>query len=113
MFVPLQLKARMLHVADFSLPFVLLQDNREARAQAAALLPGGSLEPVVAAVERCLHFYITAGQSRLAVRACPACRPFLCCLAAGSHAFLPSCRPPHHLSAFTPLASRALCLQAP
>lgn len=40
---------------------LLLQDNAEARAQAAALLPGGSLEPVVAAVERCLHFYITAG----------------------------------------------------
>ncbi len=38
-----------------------MQDSGAARAQAAALLPGGSLEPVIDAVERCLHFYITAG----------------------------------------------------
>lgn len=39
----------------------LVQDCGEARAQAAALLPGGSLVPVIDAVERCLHFYVTAG----------------------------------------------------
>lgn len=45
------------HPAHFCLP----QDSAAARQQAAALLPGRSLEPVVAAVERCLHFYVTAG----------------------------------------------------
>ena len=42
----------------------VMQDCGEARAQAAALLPGGSLGPVVDAVERCLHFYVTAGALR-------------------------------------------------
>jgi len=95
----------MLHVADFSSPCVSLQDNCEARAQAAALLPGGSLEPVVAAVERCLHFYITAGQSRLVV--CLPCLPSLVLLPCGRQPCLP------HPNSGIPFASRSLCLQAP
>jgi hypothetical protein len=40
----------------------LVEGDQAARAEAAALLPGGAgLAPVVAAVERCLAFYVSAG----------------------------------------------------
>ncbi len=39
----------------------LVEGDAAARAEAAALLPDGSLAPVVAAVARCLQFYLTAG----------------------------------------------------
>lgn len=39
----------------------LVEGCPAARAQAAALLPTASLEPVVAAVQRCLLFYVSAG----------------------------------------------------
>ena len=39
----------------------LVEGCPAARREAAALLPGASLAPVVAAVERCLHFYVSTG----------------------------------------------------
>ena len=38
----------------------LIEGHAEAHAEAVALLPGNSIEPVVAAVARCLQFYISA-----------------------------------------------------
>jgi len=38
----------------------LVEGDPKLRQRAAALLPGGSLQPVVSAVERCLEFYIRA-----------------------------------------------------
>ena len=39
----------------------LVEGDQQAQAEAAKLLPGGTMAPVVAAVRRCLHFYVTAG----------------------------------------------------
>ena len=39
----------------------LLRGSPQLQAVAAALLPGGTLDGVVAAIQRCLAFYVTAG----------------------------------------------------
>lgn len=39
----------------------LIDGDAGAQSEAAALLPGGTLDPVIAAVARCLQFYINAG----------------------------------------------------
>lgn len=39
----------------------LVEGDQTAQVEAAALLPGGTLKSVVAAVQRCLQFYVTAG----------------------------------------------------
>ena len=39
----------------------LVADEPALRAAAAGVLPGRSLEPVAAAVERCLQFYLAVG----------------------------------------------------
>lgn len=39
----------------------LIEGDAAAQAEAAGLLPGGSVKPVVAAVARCLQFYVQAG----------------------------------------------------
>lgn len=38
----------------------LIEEDSSLRQQAASLLPGGTLEPIVAAVEKCLEFYVRA-----------------------------------------------------
>jgi hypothetical protein len=39
----------------------LVEGQLSLRLAAAKLLPGGTLEAVTGAIERCLHFYINAG----------------------------------------------------
>lgn len=39
----------------------LVAEDAALRREAAAALPGGSLAPVAAAVEQCLHFYLAVG----------------------------------------------------
>lgn len=58
----------------------LVQDSAAARAQAAALLPGGGLACMCDAVGRCLAFYVTAGAAGAAggaVARRPTCEPRL------------------------------------
>lgn len=38
-----------------------IQDCPDARARAASLLPGQSLDPLVSAIQQCLAFYVSAG----------------------------------------------------
>ena len=38
-----------------------IQDCPSARALAASLMPGGTRDPLVAAIQQCLAFYISAG----------------------------------------------------
>ena len=48
----------------------LVQASPQAQREAAARLPGASLAPLAAAVERCLLFYVTAGKPAKGAQRC-------------------------------------------